>query len=193
MHGVPEAVHARGDDGRSAEDVWAQVPTRTTAEASAGASTTRPRGPPRRRVRAPGDAPRGRAAGAGRVRMSRAGFAGDPLGVTKKSRPNRGRGRAPVTRRLRPRGARNLARIRPRAGGGGRVSRAGFGAQATMTTRESRRIWARVTGLHGGPAGLGARMAAVTASPTAPRTTSLAELGERLAALRLCEAPALDA
>jgi ParB/RepB/Spo0J family partition protein len=36
-------------------------------------------------------------------------------------------------------------------------------------------------------------MAAVTAIPTAPRTTRLAELGERLAALRLCEAPALDA
>lgn len=36
-------------------------------------------------------------------------------------------------------------------------------------------------------------MAAVTASPIAPRITSLAELGERLAALRLCEAPALDA
>jgi len=32
--------------------------------------------------------------------MSRAGFAGDPLGVTEKSRPNRGRRGAPVTRRL---------------------------------------------------------------------------------------------
>lgn len=36
-------------------------------------------------------------------------------------------------------------------------------------------------------------MADVTASPIAPRTTRLAELGERLAALRLCEAPALEA
>jgi hypothetical protein len=41
--------------------------------------------------------------------------------------------------------------------------------------------------------GLDVRIAAVTASPTAPRTTSLAELGEWLAALRLCEASALDA
>ena len=36
-------------------------------------------------------------------------------------------------------------------------------------------------------------MAGVTASSTTPRTTSLTELGERLAAIRLCEAPALDA
>jgi ParB/RepB/Spo0J family partition protein len=35
--------------------------------------------------------------------------------------------------------------------------------------------------------------AAVTASPPSPRIASIAELGERLAALRLCEAPALDA
>jgi hypothetical protein len=35
-------------------------------------------------------------------------------------------------------------------------------------------------------------MAAVTASPPSPRIARVAELGERLAVLRLCEAPALD-
>ena len=39
MHGVPEAVHARGDDGRSAEDLRACVPARAAAEAGAGAKT----------------------------------------------------------------------------------------------------------------------------------------------------------
>lgn len=36
-------------------------------------------------------------------------------------------------------------------------------------------------------------MVAVIASPPPPRIASVAELGERLAVLRLCEAPALDA
>ena len=39
MHGVPEVVHARGDDGRSAEDLRACVPARAAAEAGAGAKT----------------------------------------------------------------------------------------------------------------------------------------------------------
>ena len=35
MHGMPEAVHARGDDGRSADDVWVGVSARETPEAGA--------------------------------------------------------------------------------------------------------------------------------------------------------------
>jgi hypothetical protein len=41
MRGMPEAVHACGDDGRSAEDVWAGVPAGAAPEAGAGAATTR--------------------------------------------------------------------------------------------------------------------------------------------------------
>src|SRR3954463_1144411 len=41
--------------------------------------------------------------------------------------------------------------------------------------------------------GVGGSDAVVTASPPSPRIASVAELGERLAALRLCEAPALEA
>jgi hypothetical protein len=48
MYGVPEAVHARSDDGPSAEDLWAGVPAREAPEAGAGAKTPGPDGLPRR-------------------------------------------------------------------------------------------------------------------------------------------------
>jgi hypothetical protein len=48
MRGVPEAVHARGDDGRSTEELWAGVPARETTKASAGAKAPGPGGTPRR-------------------------------------------------------------------------------------------------------------------------------------------------
>jgi len=47
MYGVPEAVHARGDDGRSAEELRAGVPAGETTKARAGAKTSGPGGIPR--------------------------------------------------------------------------------------------------------------------------------------------------
>ncbi|HEV7884876.1 MAG TPA: ParB N-terminal domain-containing protein [Solirubrobacteraceae bacterium] len=61
-----------------------------------------------------------------------------------------------------------------------------------MTT-ESRWKWAGVTRLHRVAMASSAGMPAVTTSQDPPRMASVAELGERLAALRLCEAAALEA
>lgn len=47
LYGVSEAVHTRGDDGPSAEDLRAGVPAREAAEAGASAKTPRPGGLPR--------------------------------------------------------------------------------------------------------------------------------------------------
>jgi hypothetical protein len=38
MHGVPEAVHARGDDGLSTEELWAGVSAREATEAGTATS-----------------------------------------------------------------------------------------------------------------------------------------------------------
>jgi hypothetical protein len=38
VHRMPEAVHAGGDDGRSAEDVRVRVPAHATPEAGAAAT-----------------------------------------------------------------------------------------------------------------------------------------------------------
>src|SRR5262249_55401726 len=136
MQGMPEAVHARGDDGPSTEELRAGVPTGEAREAGAGAKTARPGGPSRGGARAARGAPREPGEG---VRMSRAGFGADPIGVTGQSTPNVGSSRAPVTRRLRPRRSRNPAGIRRNVGGPGPASRADFESEAPVMTIESRR------------------------------------------------------
>ena len=40
MYGVREGVHARGDDGRAAEELWASLSARETSEAGSGAKTS---------------------------------------------------------------------------------------------------------------------------------------------------------
>jgi len=40
MYGVPEGVHARSDDGRAAEELWASMSARETSEAGSGAKTS---------------------------------------------------------------------------------------------------------------------------------------------------------
>lgn len=135
MHGMSEAVYARSNDGPSTEDVRAGVSAGEATEAGAGATTPRSGGLPRRCARAAGGAPRPAAGGC--VRMSRAGLGADPVGVAGQSTPDRGQGRAPVTRRLRPRSTRNDEGIGRNVGGGGPLSRAGFASQATVITVES--------------------------------------------------------
>src|SRR5262245_8133578 len=125
--------------------------------------------------------------------MSRAGLGADPVGVAGQSTANRGRGCALVTRRLRPRRSRNPEGIRRNVGGHGSLSRAGFASEGPVITTELRRKLGRRHAPASWGDGIACSDAAVIASDQAPRMASVAELGERLGELRLCEAAALEA
>ena len=78
-------------------------------------------------------------------------------------------------------------------GGDQQRSRAGFGAEALVITRESSRNLGTCHAPASRRGGVACSDGGVTTSHEPPRRVSTAELGERLAALRLCEAASLAA